>query len=175
MKILKTLRALSYYIYYRLKYGITIRFNSSDLSCFNQIFVYKDYALDAVFKPRLIIDGGANVGYSSIFFSIMYPRAKIIAIEPDKGNYRVLKKNIKRFKNIIPVNAGLWHEEANLDTTNPYGCTMGFVTEKSLNNTKNTIKGVTINSLLKEGEKIDVLKLDIEGSERELFSSNYLE
>ncbi len=175
IKILKNIQSLSYYMYYHFRYGITIRPNSSDLECFNQMFVYKNYELEKELKPKLIIDGGSNIGFSSIYFSIKYPNAKIIAIEPDKKNYIKLLENIKRFKNIFPLNVGLWNKETYLRIINPKGDTMGFITEETSKKSNDSIKAMNINSLLKKEDKIDILKLDIEGSEREVFSSNYLE
>lgn len=42
-------------------------------------------------KLPLIIDGGANVGYSPIWFALKYPRAQILAVEPDSENFSLLK------------------------------------------------------------------------------------
>ena len=63
---------------------------SSDLSVFWQIFVNREYAvLNDVHSTRLIIDLGANVGISSAYLLNQFPSAKVIAVEPDPGNYEL--------------------------------------------------------------------------------------
>lgn len=45
-----------------------------------------------VADPKLIIDAGANVGYSSVYFAKMYPRAKAIAFEVEQSNFDMLTR-----------------------------------------------------------------------------------
>lgn len=43
-------------------------------------------------KPKLIIDGGANVGYASVWFANKFPKAKIFAVESEDENLKNPKK-----------------------------------------------------------------------------------
>jgi FkbM family methyltransferase len=61
------------------------------------------------FEPQIIIDGGAYVGFSSIYFALKYPKAKIFAVEPEEGNFRLLSSQTSSISNIIPINKGLWN------------------------------------------------------------------
>ena len=63
--------------------SVKIRPRTSDRYAFEQIFLDDDYALPMGLQPRFVIDGGANVGYASIYFSNRYPNADIVAVEPD--------------------------------------------------------------------------------------------
>eukprot|EP00887_Chlorella_sp_A99_P000041 scaffold16.g41.t1 len=82
------------------------------------------YKLLQGYKPRYILDAGGNAGYASLFFASMWPDAKIVAVEPDPGNYKNLKKNLRarvdlegagpRFHNVRTVNAGVWTRSARL-------------------------------------------------------------
>lgn len=68
---------------------------TSDLGIFNQIFVGREYApLDVMETPRLVVDAGANVGYSSAYFLSRFPTVQIIALEPDPGNAELCRRNL---------------------------------------------------------------------------------
>ena len=54
------------------------------MEVFKAIFIRRNYRFPVDINPKLIIDGGAYVGYSSIYFSLKYPQAKIIAVEPKR-------------------------------------------------------------------------------------------
>jgi hypothetical protein len=96
-----------YYLYYsQIFCPLILRRNTSDKHVFRQIFITKDYNIPLKIKPKLIVDAGANVGYSSLWFSRKYPKSKIIAIEPEDSNYEVLIKNTDSNDNIFPVKAG---------------------------------------------------------------------
>src|SRR5262245_14031180 len=71
---------------------LSIRPRTSDRYVFEQIFLDEDYALSADLNPRFIVDGGANVGYASIYFAHRYPDAEIVAIEPDAENFQILSE-----------------------------------------------------------------------------------
>jgi hypothetical protein len=70
---------------------MTLRPNTSDMDVFQQIFVNEEYEFSLDTDPAVIIDAGANIGLASIYYSIKYPKAKIIAIEPELSNYELLK------------------------------------------------------------------------------------
>jgi hypothetical protein len=68
------------------------RQGTSDSEVFKDIFVRRNYRLPVYTRPKLIIDGGAYVGYSSLYFSLKYPEAKIIAVEPEDSNFELLEE-----------------------------------------------------------------------------------
>lgn len=164
-----------YRLYYSIKFRpLILRKNTSDWKAFKQIFIARDYDFPVNIEPKFIVDGGANVGYASLFFVDKFPNAEIFAIEPEKSNFDVLKKNTAQFKQIKPIKAGLWHKKAYLKVSD-IGLNMwGFVTEESGPDDYD-VRTVTIDEVLKQTKrnKIDILKLDIEGAEKELFSENY--
>lgn len=134
--------------------------------------------LDDVFcddnKIKYIIDAGANIGIFSLLAANKFKNSIIVAVEPDDKNFELLKKNCSLYSNIICVNSGVWSENCTLKLINP-GCgTMSFRFEKT--NDKDGIKAIDINTLIKENnfEHIDILKIDIEGSEMEVFSKDNL-
>ncbi|HEX5153352.1 MAG TPA: FkbM family methyltransferase [Parafilimonas sp.] len=160
-----------------LKQPFILRDNKSDKPIFFQVFYEKQYDLYGIDFPdaKRIIDGGANIGCASVYFSIRFPEAEILAIEPERNNYALLEKNIQPYKNIQSLEAGIWNKNEPLSIANPEGGAAEFMFENSTAN-NNCIKGMTIQSLLelKNWDSVDIIKLDIEGAEKEVFSTNDL-
>ena len=125
-----------------------------------------EYWLPPHFKPRSIIDLGANIGIASIDFALRYPQASIIAIEPVAANFQLLQKNISRFQNIRALNVavGKHDERAALR-----GAGQSFRTQPVSASSKAKRREETIvrdlNALLKENEitEVDLIKIDVEG------------
>lgn len=163
-------------------YPITLRGIKNDILVFYEIFVLEDYRLKLDFTPTLIIDGGANIGLTTIFYKNKFPDAQIIAIEPDKSNFELLQKNVRHYPNVVNINAALWHKLSFVKIVDKYGHgKSGLVTEeinRELNgdSQNDTLKTITLDEIVRDHkiQKIDILKLDIETSEKFLFSENYL-
>jgi len=161
-----------------IKYRISLRKKSSDYETFYQAIVHNQYNFNYSINPQIIIDGGANIGLASIALKNMFPAAKIIAIEPDSENFAQLNKNIRCYTDIETVQAGLWNRKAILSVTDKYKQgKWAMVTQEVKTEASDTIATITISELMLrfELDRIDILKLDIETAERELFSSAYAE
>lgn len=154
-----------------LRGPILLRGKTSDRLTFQKIFVDGEYAFDLGLTPRVILDGGANVGYSSVFFAQRFPQALIIAVEPEADNFRLLTYNTAGYENIRPVQKALWPRRTNLVIENPSGEPYAFRVRESTHTEKGAIPTATIEDLLHDaGVKwLDLLKLDVEGAEKELF------
>ena len=74
---------------------------SSDLDVFGQVFQQNEYGwAAAVPSPGLIIDLGANLGYSSAYFLSCFPKCPaVLAVEPDPGNYALCRSNLAAYGN----------------------------------------------------------------------------
>jgi FkbM family methyltransferase len=159
-----------------IQHPVTLRRGTSDYGTFYQAIVHNQYKFNYQVAPSVIIDGGANVGLASIAFKNMFPGATIIAIEPDPENFEQLNKNLQPYKNIHTVQAGLWNKKAHLKITDKYNeGKWGMVTEEIESAAPGSLTTVTIDELMERFslQRIDILKLDIETSERELFASGY--
>ena len=159
----------------KLNSKVYLRKNSSDEDTFYQNIIYEQYNLKRIpFTPSVIIDAGANIGLSSLYFSNRYPSSKIYALEPFKQNYDMLVKNTVQHKQIIPLHAALWREDKSLAVRDSGSGFWGFQVQDISESTEE-VKSVSIDSLMKRFsiDEIDILKMDIEGAEREVFSSNY--
>lgn len=163
----------------QIKYPFYLRLPSSDISTYRQIFIKKGYEFPVSQAPKVIIDAGANIGLASIYFSNKYPDARIISIEAEKSNFELLLQNVVHYNNITPVFAALWGEDKEINLIDPGSGKWGFRTQnKNLPNHNDSnichpIQGITINTLMKQYNlnHIDILKVDIEGAEREVFEN----
>jgi FkbM family methyltransferase len=167
----------SYGSFFSNQYGASfhLRKNFSDQYTFNQVFIDDQYKIEFPFIPKTIIDGGANIGLSSAYFAHRYPEASIVAVEPSANNFEVLQKNIAAFPKVKGLNKGIWNKEVHLHIINEGENDNAFMVEETSAETKEAIPAISIERIMKlEGwETIDILKLDIEGSEKEVFELNY--
>ena len=150
---------------------ILLRANTSDISVFRQIFLDEEYDVRGIENPRFIVDGGANIGCSTLYFGNKYPDALIFAIEPEESNYEMLKKNTSHYPNIKTIKAAIWDKKTFLKIDNPGDKKWSFRVQECENNTNACIETISIDELLSNspGGIIDILKLDIEGAEKQIF------
>ncbi|MCD7971805.1 MAG: FkbM family methyltransferase [Candidatus Azobacteroides sp.] len=163
-----------------IKYPISLRPDTTDYDVFYQLFSKSEYDLPIPidFEPRLIIDAGANIGLTAVYFKNKFPDATIISIEPDNENFEMLKKNTAQYDNVYLEKAGLWNKETYITVKDTYGLgAHGMIVKENDHPVENSLKAVTIDGLLKKynltDQRIDILKVDIETSEKHFFASNY--
>ena len=132
------------------KYGsLIIRSGDSDIRVFKQIFLDEVYNFfPEGFAPQVIVDAGANVGYSPVWFASKFPSAKIYAVEPVLSNFRILEKNTERNSEIIPIQAGLWFENTKLKIHDPKIGSWGFETQAANSLDSLGVEGITIQGLM---------------------------
>ena len=159
---------------------ILVRGGTSDVETFEKVFIREEYKHDSV-GAKFIIDLGSNVGYSALFFDRMYPGAQIYCVEPENSNFEILKKNTEHRPNIVPINAAVWSTKTQLvikDTQSEKWATQvtpidsdNIVLFPSAEN--DFVDTITIPDILSmaKKEEIDILKIDIESAEKELFLS----
>jgi FkbM family methyltransferase len=162
-----------------LKHPVYIRLRTTDVSVFRQVLVTREY--DSQFcKPlRTVIDAGANIGLTSVFYANKYPEATIVAVEPESSNFQMLKRNIAPYPNVIAVQAALWRDNQEIRLIDPklghYGFrTLEAPTLGSLREDYKLVRGVTLSRLMLDLHLnyVDLLKIDIEGSEKEVFEDS---
>jgi FkbM family methyltransferase len=156
------------------KTPLQIRAGTEDAIVFQQVFFERQYDLDLSSHPKLIIDGGAHVGCATRFFASKYPDAIIVAIEPESTNFTLLKANVGGCRNVLPIRAALWGTPAVLNIVDPHSASWAFQVEEGNSEGIATTLGLTVDELLawSASSSIDILKLDVEGAEREIFSSD---
>ncbi len=155
---------------------LSLRGQSSDYHAFYTTFVRNDYPRIPHFSPRLILDLGANVGYSALNFAAQYPESTIVCIEPDTANFEVLCRSTSTFARIKCINAAV-HSDAGLEGTlsGPNSLSMQLNVDRPINPGDQTTRTVSIDQLFSEWAAPNtpiLVKMDIEGSEKAIFSKN---
>ena len=160
----------------QLSHPLWLRPQTSDFPTFLQVFVEQQYKFDYGKSPKVIIDGGANIGLFALEMKRKYPDAQVICIEPDPENFEMLVKNTQAYPNVFHEQAGIWFKDTTLQVYDKYNKgKWALVVEENLE--AGNVKALSIGTLMQKYqlERIDVLKLDIETSELELFSRDYLD
>ena len=129
---------------------------------------------------EFVIDAGANIGSQAIRFVNLNPQIKkIICVEPDIENYELCKENLKNYKAVVYNNALASSSNQSLLVQKTINSEMSEIInggDKDLIKTNNshTIKTISINDIIKKENinRIDLMKLDINGYEDEVFSKN---
>jgi FkbM family methyltransferase len=156
---------------------IQARWGTSDISVFHSIFLSGHYReLSKLQNVQSIVDCGANVGYSAIYLMQWFPFARLVAIEPDPANVDLCRSNLSSFGERVSVlEAAVWPRAAEglvLDRGHDGGAEPWAIRVREADaNQKSDVAAVTISDVTQRFgfESIDILKVDIEGSERELF------
>lgn len=159
-----------------------LRRGSSDLMVFKQIFIDEEFknVVSLIkhydIKINRILDAGANIGLTSIYLKKYFPLAEVICVEPDNSNQRqlLINLNLNKIKNFKIVKGGVWSHNGWMDID--YSFRDGMEWSRSLmpaEQGEGAIPVYTIKDLLKRHnwEYIDLLKIDIEGAEKEVFGN----
>lgn len=150
-----------------------LRKEDSDISVFETVFIERELYAYLPKQPRLIIDGGANIGLTTAFYAQHYPNALIVAVEPSSENCSLLKHNCHSFSNISILEGGLWSDSGFLRLVNPDAQSWSFRCEPAQPQTEGAFSAYSIESILDLAgtDRCDLIKLDIEGAEEYLFAS----
>ncbi|MFO0453597.1 MAG: FkbM family methyltransferase [Pseudomonadota bacterium] len=157
---------------------VYVRSNTPDLEVAFSSLYDEEYGSIRLSHPKIIIDAGANIGTSSIYFARKFPDAKIFAVEPEASNFQLLRKNLKQYPNVVVVQAAFWGTNGTRKIRNRLTGHWGYTVAETTNRTQETgqeINCVTIDSFMKEHgiESIDLLKMDIEGGEKEVLENSH--
>ena len=142
---------------------------ASFTAMYEEIFFKNVYTFSSEKTSPFIIDCGANIGVSVLYFKTLYPQSEIIAFEPDKNIFNYLKKNINSFKheNVTLINSGVWIEEKELEF-HFEGADAGRIVNQKLES-NHYVDKIKVEKLSKYiGKEVDFLKIDIEGAELEV-------
>lgn len=124
-------------------------------------------------RPSLVIDAGANIGAVSVLLHSIWPDARFVAIEPDPGNLKLLKGNLASAAiNSTVIGAGLWHRTCKLGFRDHGVEPWSFEVREKKGEDEVGFDSVTLEQMT-EGcsPRSVVVKMDIEGAEREVFAN----
>lgn len=164
---------------------VRLRAGTSDFNVFKHIFVDPAYsfrrqyfrrdmadryrAILAQGKTPLIIDCGANIGCSPLWFRCQYPEARIVAIEPEAENFRLLEQNIAGAR-IEALNKAVHSTRGKVGVV-AGGDETAFRTVAAADGA-GSIETVTIADVTEPPDELFIVKIDIEGFEETLFAAN---
>jgi len=159
---------------------IHLRGASSDMYTLQEIMIRQVYAGLREYVPecRTIVDLGANIGLASLYLASMYPESHIVAVEPFAENIAVLRGNLSRLiqgGRATVLQSAAWSRSTNLEfgMPNPGAYDSGTMRECE-DETESTIRGMTVDEIMDRANfnSIDILKVDIEGAEVQLFEGD---
>jgi FkbM family methyltransferase len=156
------------------RFQLMLRPLAGDLFVLNEVMLYPHYYLPESVcdsrRVRTVVDCGANIGLASLYLANRYPNARVFAVEPHPENFELLRANTKDQPRIVPIRACI---AARLGESR-------YITDGSAAWAYHTtdakaglpVPVATIDSICRDHslDSIDVLKIDIEGAEREVFA-----
>jgi FkbM family methyltransferase len=169
--------------------AVALRPGTSDWMTFDQIFIDEDYDLRpltrysdiegeyrsivAAGKTPLIIDLGANAGFSAVYFKLVWPEAAIVAVEPDPENFALLERNTRALADVRCVHAGVASRSGTLAILDPGADKNAIRTTSSPADRGKQVPAITIAEILRDHagphNQPFLVKIDIEGAESALF------
>lgn len=152
----------------RHRHPVHLRMRTSDVSLYRDVIVRPQYDWD-LGAPRVIVDAGAQIGLASAFFATKYPTARIISLEPEPSNLAMARRNLGGYPNVSIVASALWRSCCNMRIVD-VGSVAGF---QVVEDPQGAIRATTIDAIMADFrlDYIDVLKVDIEGCEKEVFEN----
>lgn len=124
-------------------------------------------------EGALILDLGANVGYTAVDFAVSHPRARVVAVEMDAANVAVARRNLEPFGDrVTVVHAAIWSHDGEVGYAG--ADEWGFYVRSDAEETAGlrTAPAMTMPTLMKRYsiERVDYLKMDVEGAESEVLT-----
>lgn len=156
-----------------LDHAVELRMGkSSDGDVFVQIFVDREYAFVRELRDvRTVIDLGANTGLASALFLSLWPKAKVVAVEPDPENFALMQKNLAPYgERAQCVLGAVWPSRGTvaLDRSAGDGREWAVAVQEG-----SGVRAYDMPELIAlVGQPVDLLKIDIEGSEKLLFAGD---
>ena len=130
----------------------------------NEIFKGRVYEFRAKSDAPFIVDAGANIGLSVLFFKRLYPNARVLAFEPDDKIFPLLQRNVGALSDVDLHQSAAWTESTDL-TFHSEGSLAGSSEIAFGDNTiSTTVKAERLADFIR-GRHVDFLKIDIEGAE----------
>jgi len=127
-------------------------------------------------KAPLIIDAGANIGAATVYFAFSFPRARLVAIEPERSNFELLAANtaglpVECLHAVVAAVAGI---SKVVDPGNKFAGSQTMASDESTK-AAHAFAGVSINEIYERNAQAAlpfIVKIEIERCEGEIFSAN---
>ncbi len=123
-------------------------------------------------RVETILDAGANIGDETARFRIHHPGAEIIAVEADPENFAILERNCAGCEKVSAVLGAVWDRDGELTLQRESGSPETSAVGEGQGGTRVRAYSILALMRMRKWDRIDVLKLDIEGAEHQLFSGD---
>jgi FkbM family methyltransferase len=134
---------------------------------YDNIWSGMQYSFNTEREIPIIIDCGANIGLSVIFWKRLFPSARVIAFEPDPGVYEVLVRNVSRLRDVETFQRAVWISEGEMLFSRE-GADSGSLTQANNRQSERVEPVKTIRLRDHLDMTVDMLKIDIEGAEADV-------
>lgn len=154
------------------KPSITYRPGTSDEAIINAVLINRQEYNFPTFKPEVVFDVGANIGVVSVVLANIYPDAKIYSFEPVQENIDLLRLNTLPYPNVKVLPYGLGNSSGQrriYDSDDPTNLG-GFSTKIKVGDGR-LIDIKDVSCVCQEFGTPDLIKIDVEGAEDEIFTS----
>jgi FkbM family methyltransferase len=154
---------------------------SSDIAVFHQIFICQEYScLRELKEPSLVLDLGANVGFSAAYFLSAFPTTRVVVVEPDERNLEMCKVNLAPYGDrVMFLHGAVWSRPTILRLSKgTFGDGLEWATQVTESieedGTSAGVQAWDVGSLIEisGGATVDLLKVDIEGAELTVFGAS---
>jgi FkbM family methyltransferase len=155
---------------------LLIRPDSTDRHVAHSCLVDREFEAIVLDRVQAVFDCGANIGASTVAFSTRFPNATVIAVEPEQDNFALLEANTLGRSNVKRIQAAVAATPGPRMILDPCIGAWGYTTVDSprhLQPLGQVVPGLTIDGLMDHFgvAQVDILKLDVEGAEKEVFES----
>lgn len=147
-----------------------------ELGTLNDIFVKGEYVFDYAGDQKVILDLGANIGDTAVFYTILFPNAKIYAVEPNVNVLSKLEKNTKNFPNIKICKCAVSDKTGKINLHFGGSHLGSSILERAQNKESVEVDVFSLEDFCKKENivHVDILKFDIEGAEEYLLQSEFI-
>lgn len=139
----------------------------SGLKVLWEVFVDGEYAAAPEAPPRAILDLGANAGATCLYFRLRYPRARIVAVEPNPDLVPILHSNVDGL-GVEVLAAAVAPVEGSVDF-HPHAQSWHGSTAL-VHGAAVRVPAVALDDLI--AEDVDLVKIDVEGAELEVIPAS---
>lgn len=165
---------------------IWLRAQAHDQSIFQQVWVKREYdipgiapthwaalwsAYEAAERP-VILDAGAHVGMSVLWWKRLFPRAHVVAVEPSVANLALLRRNLEGVDGVTVLHAALAGQEGRLRLDAP--ASGSAATHVHADGRGDDVAATTVGHIMASlgADELLIAKIDIEGSEAQVFAGD---
>lgn len=148
---------------------VVYRVNAGDIQSIREVLIDEAYRLPFEAQPRSIIDLGANIGLTSLYYGTLFHQVQIVAVEADPQNVALARRNLATLAAQV-VEAAIAPQSGTISFQSSSESNLGHVDACG----DLQVRAVTMDEVLDllPGGRADLVKIDIEGGEEELFSTN---